>query len=277
METSDHANTPLEPTPVEGPSKVDAPAAGLPSLPSRLWLWALAAGLAAGLGAGLGGEALFGRFKPVIVHPANWDQLSAFDKPDVDSALLRKATPGVEVKNAAATYGLLGVLLGGALGLVAGLARGSARSALVATLVGAVAGTAAGAGMSAAMIPIFFRTVDAETGMLLGLLTHAGIWVPIGAAAGLAFGIGLGGPRSIALALLGGLAGAALGTMAYEVINGLVFPNARLDKPIPDESQSRILGAFCVTIFTAAGAALGVGERKPVDRKPKEASHPLNA
>jgi hypothetical protein len=98
--------------------------------------------------------------------------------------------------------------------------------------------------------------------MLLGLLIHAGIWLPIGAAAGVAFGVGRGGRRTIVLALLGGLAGAALGTLVFEIVNGLAFPNVRLDKPIPGESHSRILTYFCVAVFTALGAALGVGERR---------------
>jgi len=124
------------------------------------------------------------------------------------------------------------------------------------------------------MIPVFFRTVDPESGMLLGLLIHAGIWVPIGGAAGLAFGVGLGGRKWIVLALVGGLAGAALGTMAYEVVNALAFPDVRLDNPIPANRNSRILGAFCVTVLTALGAALGVGERK---RTSKGDAHPLSA
>jgi hypothetical protein len=240
-------------------------------LPGLLWIWALAGGLAAGLGAGLGGEAVYGRFQPVLIYPANWDKLSPFDKPDVVSRLLREQAPEVGVKNAAAAYGLLGLVLGGALGLAAGLARRSAGAALGATLLGALAGAADGAVMSAALIPIFFRSVNPETGMLLGLLTHGGIWVPIGAAAGLAFGVGLGGQRWIVLALVGGLAGAALGTMAFEVINALAFPDVRLDNPIPTDRKSRILGAFCVTILTALGAALGVGERKT-----KGEAHPLS-
>jgi hypothetical protein len=271
METPESRNSPAEPTPAEGPLKPGAAASDRPGLPGLLWVWALAAGLVAGLGAGLGGEAVYDLFQPVIVYPANWNQLGPFDRPDVLSNLLRKEAPGVGIKNASAAYGMLGLLLGGALGLVAGLARRSAGSALIASLVGVLAGAATGVGMSVALIPVFFRLVDPESGMLLGLLIHAGIWAPIGAAAGLAFGVGLGGRKWIALAMVGGLAGAALGTMAFEVINALAFPDARLDNPIPSDRKSRILGAFCVTILTAMGAALGVGERKT-----KGERHPLS-
>jgi hypothetical protein len=241
-------------------------------MPRPLWLWALAAGLAAGLAAAVGGEAAHGRFQPVIKYPANWDQISAFDKPDIVSALMRKETPGAEAKNTAVAYGLLGATLGGALGLAGGLARRSGRAALTATLVGALTGAATGAALSVATTPVFFQRLDPESGMTLGLLIHAGIWVPIGAAAGLAFGVGLGGPRSIALALLGGLAGAVLGTFAYELVNALAFPNARLDRPVPDDWQSRILAVFSVAVFTALGAALGLGERRrKVESPPRPA------
>jgi len=232
------------------------------SLPTRLWLWALAAGLVAGLAASVGGEAVFGRFQPVVVRPANWDQISPYEKPDIVSAILRRETPVAESKNAAAAYGLLGAVLGGAMGLAAGLARRSTGAAFSSALAGVFAGGAIGAAMSAAMVPVFFRIVDPDSGLLPPLLVHSGIWAPIGAAAGLAFGLGLGGPRMILLAAIGGLAGAALGTMAYEVVNSLAFPNALQDKPIPGEAPSRILADFCVAIFTALGAALGVGERK---------------
>ena len=66
----------------------------------------------------------------------------------------------------------------------------------------------------------------------------------------------------IFLAAIGGSAGAALGTMTFEVVNSLAFPNDLLDKPIPGEAPSRILGGFRITIFAALGAALGVGDRK---------------
>ena len=255
------SNPPGERPAADAPSTPGDPTGARLGLPARLWPWALAAGLAAGLVASLGGEAVFGRFQPVFVYPPNWDKIGPYDKPDILSAFLRRETPVVETKNAAAAYGLLGAVLGGSLGLAAGLARRSPGAASRAALLGVLAGGATGAAMSAALVPVFFRIIDPESGMLPALLTHAGIWAPIGAAAGLAFGVGLGRPRTILLALFGGLAGAALGTIAYEVVNSLAFPNLRLDKPIPGEAPSRILGDFCITIFTALGVVLGVGER----------------
>jgi hypothetical protein len=217
--------------------------------------------LLAGLAAWVCGEAAYGLFKPVYQLPANWDRLSAFDKPDVLSTLLRNATPGAEAKNTAVAYGLLGLLLPGLLGLAGGLTRRSPRAALAAMLVGDLAGAGLGIGLSVAMTHLFFHYLDPESGLMLGLLIHAGIWVPIGAAAGLAFGIGLGGRRSVVRALLGGIAGAVLATMAFEVAHAIAFPLARLEAPVPPERLSRLLSMLCVSMFTALGAAVGVRER----------------
>src|SRR5262249_36691374 len=112
------------------------------------------------------------------------------------------------------------------------------------------------------------KRITPDTGMTLGMIIHAGVWSPIGAVAGLALGVGLGGPRAIALALLGGLAGAVLGTMGYEVASALLYPQARLDHPIPEERGLRLLAVFGIAVLTALGAGLGVGERrakKPID------------
>src|SRR5687767_6174182 len=68
-------------------------------------LWAVTAGLVAGLASWLGGEAAYGYFQPLIQHPANWSQLSPFEKTDVLAELTRKATPSAEVKNTATAYG----------------------------------------------------------------------------------------------------------------------------------------------------------------------------
>ena len=236
------------------------------SLPPRLWLWALAAGIVAGVVAGVCGEAAYGWFQPVLEYPPGFEKLSPFDKPDITSGLLRKELPGVEVKNTAVASGLLGAALGGALGLAGGLARRSVRSALIAGLVGALTAAIAGAVMSPVLTPIFYRSVDPESGMELGILIHSGLWVPIGAVAGLAFGVGLKGTGSILKALLGGLAGAILGTMVYELGNAFAFPSVRLDKPIPDDWHSRILGVFSMTICTALGAAIGLGVRENAKR-----------
>jgi hypothetical protein len=259
-------NAPAEP-PRSDPSSStgDRPQGGA-KLPARLWIWALVAGLAAGSVASIGGEKGYKWFKPVLKYPDNWAQISMYDRPGIEYGLIRKERTKVESKNTAIAYGLLGAALGAALGLVGGLSRHSARSGLIAALVGAIAGGAIGAIMSAVLVPVFYRMHDPETGMMLALMVHAGIWVPIGATSGLALGLGLGNPRAIVLTLIGGLAGAALGTMAFEVINALAIPDARLDMPIPELRSSRILAAFSVAVFTSLGAALGLQERT---RKPK--------
>jgi hypothetical protein len=261
---SPDSNASAEPPPAApSPTTGDTPAAAGARPPARLWIWALVAGLAAGSVAAIGGEAAHDRrFEAVLKLPDNWASIGVYDRPDILSNLLRKETPRVEAKNTAIAYGMLGAALGSALGLAGGLARRSTRSGLIAALVGALLGGAIGAIMSVVLIPVFYRMLDPETGMMLGLMVHAGIWVPIGAVSGLALGVGLGSPRAMVLALMGGLAGAALGTMAFEVVNALAFPNARLDMPIPELRSSRILAALCVAILTSLGAELGLQERK---------------
>src|SRR5262249_5941863 len=150
--------------------------------------------------------------------------------------------------NMALAYGLLGGALAGALGLAGGLSRRFVRAAMVAGLAGVVLGTATGAGASLLLTPEFYRRITPDTGMTLGMIIHAGVWTPIGAVSGLALGVGLGGTRAIALALLGGLAGAVLGTMGYEVASALLYPQARLDHPIPEERGLRLLAVFGIAV-----------------------------
>ena len=109
---SDDANAQDEPTPVAAQAAPGALSAG-GAWPSHLWLWALSAGLLAGLVTCLVGEAAYDWYKPIFPLPANWAQLGPYEKPDVLSALLRKARPGAEAKNSALVYGLLGATLAG--------------------------------------------------------------------------------------------------------------------------------------------------------------------
>jgi hypothetical protein len=262
------ANAQAEPSPMAAQTAPGALSAGGTS-PSHLWLWALSAALLAGLVTCLGGEAAYDWFKPIFPLPANWAKLGPYEKPDVLSALLRKARPGAEAKNSALAYGLLGATLAGGLGLAGGLARRSIPAALAAALVGLVGGAATGAGLSVPVTHAFYKHLDPESGLMLALLIRGGIWAPIGAVAGLAFGLGLGGPRTIARALIGGLAGGILGTMAFEIANAFAFPLSRLNAPIPDERFPRLLAILCVAVSTALAVAVGVRERERKRKPPR--------
>ena len=75
------------------------------------------------------------------------------------------------------------------------------------------------------VLPYFFRNQDPHSqDLMLPLLTLGSICSAVGAAGGLAFGVGLGGRDRWMKSLLGGLLGAGLGTVVYEVVGALAFP-----------------------------------------------------
>ena len=95
-------------------------------------------------------------------------------------------------RSAAVSYGGLGMILGLTLGVAGGLARRSPGAAIAAGIVGMVVGGAAGAGMTTVLLPIYHATraafpdADQNNDLALALETHGGIWLAVGAAAGLA-------------------------------------------------------------------------------------------
>src|SRR5205085_1057995 len=86
------------------------------------------------------------------------------------------------------------------------------------------------------------------------LLTHGGIWIATGAAAGLAFGLGLGGAARIARSLFGAILGAALATVIYEFAGAVVFPVAETFRPTAVAWPPRLLAHLCVALGISAGA-----------------------
>jgi hypothetical protein len=110
---------------------------------------------------------------------------------------------------------------------------------------------------SRVLIPVFFRNVDDQAAdLILPLLTHGGMWCPIGAAAGLAFGVGLGGRGRAPRAALGGLLGAGVGTMVYEAAGALLFPLAKTVLPISLSAGARLLAHLAVAVPAALCAAV---------------------
>ena len=228
-----------------------------------LWPWALGAGLLAGLVSWYGGERAFGHFQPVMTRPPNWSKLNYYERQNIDAAIHRVARRSSEARNAAVAFGLLGATLGGALGLFGGLARGAIGPALMAAVVGVVVGGGAGAGTSYLLTPVFMTHLDPDAPSHVPLLSRGAILLAVGAAGGLAFGLGVGGRRAWARALLGGLAGALLGTLVFEMGSSTLFPLVRHDQPIPgvqEQSLVRLLVHLSVAVCAALGAALVVHE-----------------
>ena len=232
------------------PTTIVASSASASALPRSLVPTALLAGILAGVLAYLAGEATL---------QANRSGLG----------LIRKARPTPEdvykqilviATCASVTYGALGGTLGMALGLTGGLIRRSRRGAVLGAVVGLALGGGLG-GLATRIITLNYyqkQNVDAND-LILPLLTHGAIWSTVGLAAGLAFGVGLG-PSRWKTAAVGGLAGAVLATLVYEVAGALAFPAARTDLPLSMTMTSRAMAHLLVASFVAAGAALTAGQ-----------------
>jgi hypothetical protein len=230
---------------------------------ARRWALTMTAGLLAGLAAWLGGEACLNLIKPPR-HAANSKGLvlNITDRREVASA---------EAKNAGLAFALLGGSMGLAFGAAGGLTRRSGRATTTAALLGLMAGSTGGAGMSLALLAPYNRYKsrnpdEAARDLVLPLLVHSGIWSAVGGLAGLAYGFGLGERRRLPRIVLGGLAGAALGTIAYELIGAAAFPAAQTTQFVSATWPTRLLARLAVAVTAAAGVGLTIGQsRKPAD------------
>lgn len=258
METSDRSPqaAPDEPAGTGPREPASPPAAG----PAALWPAALAAGLIAGVAAWLIGEAAHEYFEPAEVEKIVMGHKTR--NPTFETQ--NDAT----VKNSLVAFGSLGCLLGMALGAGSGLARRAPRSAAMAAVIGLVLGGLAGAGATAVVLPTALRTRSVnQDDLIRPFLVHAGLWAPLGAAGGLAFGLGAGRRGSaLATAAIGGAVGALLGTAAYDLIGGLAFPLARTDTAISLTWLTRLIARLCVTLGTVAGTALSIRDRPATSR-----------
>jgi len=262
------AATPPEPRPVpepieeraRGPAGTAAgggdpgPGAG-PRAPLGMML---AAGLVVGVLSWLAGEMARHAFPARQVLMTNRRGVQALGATDRTAA-------AAEVKNVALSSGLFGALLGTALGACGGLGRRSRAAARRAALIGLGAGAVAGMGMALAIVPRYFRWYLRlrPEGLVPPLLMHGGIWGAIGAAGGLAFGLGLGGRGHAARALLGGLLGALMGTALYEILGALAFPMSRTDHPVAADWAPRLLARLLVATLAAVATTMAVADPGP--------------
>jgi hypothetical protein len=229
----------------------------LPTDAAGVWKAAMAAGLVAALVSWLAGEALFEAFLPKtkVVFGAGGPMT-------ISTAAEIAAT---QAKNATLAFGALGAILGLTFGFAGGMARSSVSAGVRAASIGMLLGIVTAISASLALLPIYNRFQDiyeekASSNLTVPLLIHGGIWAAIGAMAGLAFGIGLGGRYAIARGLLGGLVGAVLGAVVYELIGALAFPLASTVQPLSQTWGSRLLARAAVALLVAAGVALAITE-----------------
>jgi len=174
-------------------------------------------------------------------------------------------TPRVVRRTTALAYGVLGVCLGGCLGFAGDVARRSAAASVAGGLLGAVLGAVLGGQATLWLLPslLELRQNHRDLDMIIGMLIHGVIWGPLGAAAGLAFAIGLGDSRLTGRALAAGLVGAVLGAVAFDLVGAFAFPLAKTDSPISLTWPSRLLARLLVCVATAAVVALVVSVPRP--------------
>jgi ABC-type transport system involved in cytochrome c biogenesis permease subunit len=211
---------------------------------------ALVAGLLAGLAGWLVSETIL---------QAYGDILNPKVRREADAEGGRRAAQA-QLISAAGTFAGLGATVGLGLGLAGGLARRSASAGVRAALVGCLLGSVAAASISLLVVPYFFKKHDPQSqDMSLPLLTLGSICSSVGAAGGLAFGIGLGGRSRWVKSLVGGLVGAALATFVYEVVGGIAFPADKTELPISQTLVTRAMLHVLVATLTAVGSALALG------------------
>ena len=188
---------------------------------------------------------------------------------------LRSATAqtvqAAQTMTAIKVFSVFGALLGAAGGISGGLARFAPRSGLSAAVIGMIVGGGSGGLAAFVMVPIHSRLVD-EGGseFLTSFVAHAGIWTPVGAAAGLALGLGLrrAGGRGLGLGLLslvGGALGATFAAILYELIGALAFPLGGTSQPISTTPGSRCLALILLAVIvltTALAVATNTNQRR---------------
>lgn len=181
----------------------------------------------------------------------------------------RDASPetrrAAQLKTVRARSVLLGALVGLGAGLAGGLARRRARAALIGGASGLIVGGLLAGLFVVPLMLVYLRAEDQSAGELSrSILLHLGLWLPIGAAAGISLVLGLGTPGRALAAILGGLLGVTLGTIGYEVLGSMLYPLAETGAPVAVEWQPRLLAALLVALGAASGAAAASSsEAKP--------------
>jgi hypothetical protein len=227
-----------------------------PPWPSgRTWSIILAASTLAGLCAfGLG------EVSPRLFPPSTYFAPEIRARPSLLAQEILRRSLLFSDRAAAAANGGMGLLLGLALGAAGGLARRSSRAAIAAGFTGMVLGGIAGAATSYLVLPHYnaarIATIDDDQNvdLGLGLLTRGAIWLTIGAAAGVALGLGLGGGPPVARAVFGGIPGAGIATVIHEFGGALVFPLAETFRPLAVTPTARLTDHLLIALCVATGA-----------------------
>jgi hypothetical protein len=196
---------------------------------------ALGAALVAGFLAWGVGEKMYAYYRPS----------KAAYRGRYDFSALNREQAIADQKNAVIAFGTFGALLASLVGAAGGLARRSVMATSGATLAGLLGGGIGGGLAAYGLAPLFVRFYsDFNPLLLLPVFVRGGICAVIGAAAGLAFGLGKSGPACALRSLTGGLLGSVLGIVAFESVNALLFP---MDRATTMRFQRRPLRVYFVT------------------------------
>ncbi len=169
---------------------------------------------------------------------------------------------GNVTQNSAVAYALVGATLSLILGVTAGclLEQFSIRRVLTAGFAGIVLGASFGAASSYGLTPLYFNRLETAD-VTRTILIHLGIWTAVGAASGIAFGIGAGNRNVFLASFIGGITGAALATLLFDVC-GVFFPFAHTETPLSQEAGTRLAANIVLCLCVAIGIVV-VASQKP--------------
>jgi hypothetical protein len=159
------------------------------------------------------------------------------------------------IRNGIICFVALGATIGLGMGLTGGLIGRSGLRASIAGVIGLLLGGGAGGALSWLILPVFYKQPP-NNDLIYSLMVHGGVWVGVGAAAGLAFGIGLGERNAIRRGLISGAGFALLATVIYEFAGPFLFPFGMIDRPISHNWESRLAARLLVTVLIAVGVVV---------------------
>jgi hypothetical protein len=240
----------------------------------RLLALTITAAIAAGLLAWLVGET-----KPMWAVPASRPQMTMGTLGMIPTTATIQAA---EVATAARLHGVFGAFLGLAMGVAGGLASRSPRRAMHAGLLGMACAAAVGIAAPYAVIPLFNRFRDSFPEELVGsILMHGLIWTSLGVTAAFALALGQGGGTGrLGRVLWGGLLGALVGTVIFDVSGAVFGANDHTGEPVSTTSASRLAARLVISVSVAIAASLGSRKGRPWEihaETPSSIDQPLRA
>jgi hypothetical protein len=234
----------------------------------RLWTLAVAAGLIAGLLAWAVEEGTYGMYTwndaaPVKrAHKAELAKMGPYEQTAFITKTMFAQRAGWESFSTAVAFGTLGGLLGLALGLAGGMAAGSLRSGIAGGFLGMVLAAGGAVLLSYLIVPYYYKFLSPTSGLEIPLLSHGAILAILGAASGLALGVGLGGRHVAIRTLLWALSGAIIATIVFEIIGALAFMQEAEPSLVPSDRVARGLLDLSTALLVAGFAAFGAASAR---------------